>query len=98
MGRRATREAHFSDDGSLCGQETADPPGSLGAKLQELGKKLLLVSFHRCQQLVLPEWVRSSPAGQQAAALMAVALHKPSGKLLHINIVNSSLDLLGMNL
>lgn len=42
-GRRATREARFSDEGSLSGQEPADPPGSLGAKLQELGKKLLQV-------------------------------------------------------
>lgn len=43
-GRRATREAHFSDDGSLSDQEAAaDAPGSLGAKLQELGRQLLQV-------------------------------------------------------
>lgn len=42
-GRRATREARFSDEGSLCGQEAADAPGSLGAKLQELGRRLLQV-------------------------------------------------------
>lgn len=42
-GRRTTREARFSDEGSLCGQEAADAPGSLGAKLQELGRRLLQV-------------------------------------------------------
>lgn len=43
-GRSAAREARFSDEGSLCGvPEAADPPGSLGAKLQELGKRLLQV-------------------------------------------------------
>jgi hypothetical protein len=47
LGRRASREAHFSDDGSLSGStpEAADPPGSLGAKLQELGRRLLQVRF-----------------------------------------------------
>lgn len=46
LGRRQSREAHFSDDGSLSGStpEAAHPPGSLGAKLQELGKRLLQVS------------------------------------------------------
>lgn len=48
VGRSATREAHFSDDGSQSGgQELPDPPGSLGAKLQELGKRLLQVRSGR---------------------------------------------------
>lgn len=41
-GRRATREAHFSDDGCSV-PEGPEPVGSLGAKLQELGRRLLQV-------------------------------------------------------
>jgi len=44
VGRHATREARFSDEGSVIGMsELVDPPGSLGAKLQELGRRLLQV-------------------------------------------------------
>lgn len=44
VGRHATQEARFSDEGSVIGMaEPADPPGSLGAKLQELGRRLLQV-------------------------------------------------------
>lgn len=48
QGRLAAREARFSEDGSLYGtQEPADQPGTLGAKLQELGRRLLQVRL-RC--------------------------------------------------
>jgi hypothetical protein len=53
-GRRATREARFSEEGSLSGQEAAaDAPGSLGAKLQELGRRLLQVRAFRGTAAVL---------------------------------------------
>jgi hypothetical protein len=47
------QEARFSDDGSLAGGQdvdAADAPGSLGAKLQELGRRLLQVCacMHAC--------------------------------------------------
>jgi hypothetical protein len=62
LGRRASREAHFSDDGSLSGStpEAADPPGSLGAKLQELGRLLLQVSFREGVQPEEAEVLRST--------------------------------------
>jgi hypothetical protein len=45
-GGRAGREPRLSEEGSQLGApEPPDAPGSLGAKLQELGRRLLMVGL-----------------------------------------------------